>query len=79
MRSQSGGRPGSGWRWYRAGVIVIALFTLYPIALSVRSGNWLSMVLLLVLDAAMIGTWIVGERKRAMGQGEAGASSGADR
>jgi len=45
--------------------ILILLFSFYPISLSVGSGNWFSVALLVTLDVLMIAARIVVARKLA--------------
>lgn len=65
MQSQSGDRPRPRGRWGWAVTISVLLFSLYPISLSVRSGHWSSVVLLVTLDVAAIAMRIVVARKLA--------------
>ncbi len=45
--------------------ILILLFSLYPISLSVGSGDWASVTLLVALDVLMVAVRIVVARKQA--------------
>lgn len=45
--------------------ILILLFSLYPISLSVGSGDWASVTLLVALDVLMVAVQIVVARKQA--------------
>ena len=60
-RSVNRPRPPGCWGWPLA--VLIVLFSLYPISLSVRSGNWFSGALLVSLDVLMITVQIVVARK----------------
>jgi hypothetical protein len=65
MQPQSSHRHRPRGRWGWAVTILILLFSLYPISLSVRSGNWFSVALLVTLDVLMVAARIVVARKLA--------------
>ncbi len=56
-------RPSGRWGW--ALTILILLFSLYPISLSIGSGNWLSVALLLSLDVLVVAVRIIVAHKEA--------------
>ncbi len=56
-------RPHGRWGW--ALTILILLFSLYPISLSVGSGNWLSVALLISLDVLVVAVRIIVAHKEA--------------
>jgi uncharacterized membrane protein len=70
VNSQSQRRPFWEKRWFAVARIAVVLLSLYPISLSVRSGNWFSVVLLLVLDVAVVVVWIYGARNAERLRGE---------
>jgi hypothetical protein len=65
MQPQSSDRPRPRGRWGWAVTILVLLFSLYPISLSARSGDWFSVALLVTLDLLMIAVRIVVARKLA--------------
>jgi hypothetical protein len=65
MQPQSSDRPRPRGRWGWALTILILLFSLYPVSLSVRSGDWFSVTLLVTLDVLIIAVRIVVARKLA--------------
>jgi hypothetical protein len=79
MDTPPGYRPFWEKRWFAVARIILLLSSLYPISLSARSGNWASVVLLLVLDAAIIAVWIYGARNADRLRGAPRPSPGDDR
>jgi hypothetical protein len=45
--------------------VVLIVFGIWPITLSLRSGDWATAALLVVLAAGVVVVWVVGERRRA--------------
>jgi len=57
-------------------MIVLIVASLWPISRSASSGDWVSIILLVGLDVAMVAVWVMGERKRAaMARDEQGSSA----